>query len=80
MLVILGCWTRDDLYSCYCNEFLTPASTLTWVTYMVSQHPEVEEKIVKELDEVLNGEVPNEQNVHNLKVRKFLWLTHTLVP
>ena len=37
----------------------TTASTLNWTWYLLSQHPEVEEKLSSELDNLLGSETPN---------------------
>ena len=36
----------------------TTACTLTWITYILTQNPEVERKLCAEIDEVLQGNVP----------------------
>ena len=36
----------------------TTASTLNWVWYLLSQHPEVEEKLSSELDNLLGSQIP----------------------
>ena len=37
----------------------TTASTLSWIWYLLSQHPEAEKKLSKELNILLGGESPN---------------------
>ena len=36
----------------------TTACTLTWMTYILTQHPEIERKLCEEIDAVLKGEAP----------------------
>jgi len=36
----------------------TTASTLNWIWYLLSQHPEVEEKLSSELDNLLGSQIP----------------------
>ena len=36
----------------------TTANALTWLTYALSQHPEIEQKVHDELDTVLGGRIP----------------------
>lgn len=44
----------------------TTASMLTWVFYLLSQHPDIETKLHGELDEVLNGRAPTIDDLANL--------------
>lgn len=44
----------------------TTASLLTWVFYMLSQHPEVEARLHAELDDVLNGRMPTMDDLPHL--------------
>lgn len=44
----------------------TTASMLTWVFYLLSQHPEIEAKLHAELDEVLHGRTPTIDDLTNL--------------
>ncbi|KZN25773.1 cytochrome P450 [Haladaptatus sp. R4] len=44
----------------------TTAVSLTYTTYLLAQHPEVEAKLVAELDEVLGGETPTMADLSEL--------------
>jgi len=44
----------------------TTSSTLTWASYVLTKHPDIEEKIVAEINEQLDGELPSTENIHKL--------------
>ncbi len=44
----------------------TTATTLTWLIYALSQHPEIEQKLLTELDTVLEGRSPTMADLANL--------------
>lgn len=46
----------------------TVASTLTWVFYLLSQHPEIERALYEEIDTVLDGRPPNWDDLQNLSL------------
>ncbi|MEB1807005.1 MAG: cytochrome P450 [Bacillaceae bacterium] len=62
--------TDKELYDQVMTIFLagheTTAHTLTWTWYLLSQHPEVEQKFWNELDTVLKGEKPTLESVRQL--------------
>lgn len=45
----------------------TTSNTLTWAWYTLSQNPEVEKRLHKEVDEVLNGRTPTMDDVPQLQ-------------
>lgn len=47
---------------------------MTWCLYFLTKHPEVQEKVYKELQEVLEDEDVNPQVASDLKSVKFLFL------
>lgn len=49
---------RDEVMSLLIAGHETTANTLSWLWYLLGQHPEVVEKIGAELDSVLNGRFP----------------------
>ncbi len=49
---------RDEIVSLLFAGHETTASTLTWVWYELSQHPEIEQRLWEEIDTVLHGEYP----------------------
>lgn len=44
----------------------TTAETMTWLLYLLSQHPDVEEKVLAELDRVLGGRTPTVEDLGQL--------------
>jgi len=57
---------RDIVLSLIIAGRDTTACTLTWVFYLLSQNPEVEEKLLKEIDDTLNGSEPTYENLTSL--------------
>jgi len=58
-----------------CLNFLlagrdTTAALLTWSVYLISSHPEVEKKLVQEIDQVLGRDQPNPENIKELRYMK----------
>ena len=49
---------RDEVVTIFFAGHETTASTMTWAFYLLSQHPEVEERVRAEVDAVLNGRTP----------------------
>lgn len=60
-------YLRDMLLNFLLAGRDTTAALLGWVFYCLSSHPEVERKLIDEVDSVLQGELPNESNVRNMK-------------
>ena len=50
---------RDQIMTLFAAGHETTGVALTWVSYMLSQHPEVEAKLHAEVDFVLGGRAPN---------------------
>jgi cytochrome P450 len=57
---------RDEALTLFLAGHETTANTLTWTWYLLSQHPDVEKKLHKELDEILQGRVPTFEDVPRL--------------
>ena len=57
---------RDELMTIFLAGHETTANALTWTWYLLSQHPEVEKKLHRELDDVLRSEPPNFADVASL--------------
>ncbi|MFC4359708.1 cytochrome P450 [Halobium salinum] len=57
---------RDEMMTMLLAGHDTTALTLTYAWYLLSQHPEAEEKVHAELDEVLGGEVPTAADTRKL--------------
>lgn len=49
---------RDEVMTLFIAGHETTALTLTWTWYLLSEHPEVEAKLVNELRSVLGGRAP----------------------
>ncbi len=49
---------RDEVVTLFLAGHETTAVALSWTFYLLSQHPEVETRLVQELDQVLGGRVP----------------------
>jgi cytochrome P450 len=58
---------RDEATTILMAGHETTATALTWIWYLLSQHPEVELKLAAELHEVLAGREPMPDDLPNLK-------------
>jgi len=58
---------RDECLTLFLAGHETTANALTFAFYLLSQNPETEEKLNKELDEVLNGKSPSVEDYPKLK-------------
>jgi len=57
---------RDEMMTLYLAGHETTALTLSWSWYLISQHPEVEEKLVAEWNRVLAGRTPTAEDLTKL--------------
>lgn len=57
---------RNEMIVLFMAGHETTANTLAWLWYLVSQSPEVEQKLHEELDRVLNGALPTYEDVPKL--------------
>jgi cytochrome P450 len=57
---------RDEAMTLFVAGHETTANALTWTWYLLSQHPEVEEKLHEEIDTVLAGRLPTADDVAQL--------------
>ena len=57
---------QDEVRSYFIAGYETTATTLTWVFYALHRHPDVEAKLHRELDSVLNGRLPELSDLPNL--------------
>ena len=57
---------RDEVITIFMAGHETTAVTMTWVWYLLSQHPSVEAKLHAELDAVLGGRTPSNEDLPNL--------------
>ncbi|WP_224270582.1 cytochrome P450 [Haloprofundus salinisoli] len=58
---------RDEMMTMLLAGHDTTALTLTYTWYLLSQHPEVEEKVHAELDELLGGDAPTARDARRLR-------------
>ena len=64
--------TRDEVMTLLLAGHETTAATLTWVWYLLSQHPEVERRLHAELDQVLEGRRPTLSDLPRLVYTKMV--------
>jgi cytochrome P450 len=72
---------RDEAVSLFLAGHETTGITLTWAWYVLSQHPEVEDELHRELDEVLAGRTPGPEDLERLTfTRQIIAETTRLYP
>ena len=72
---------RNEIIVLFMAGHETTANVLAWTWYLISQSPEVEQKLHEELESVLNGRVPEYKDVEKLKyTRAILDETMRLYP
>ena len=64
--------TRNELMTLLLAGHETTAATLTWVWYLLSQHPEVEQRLHAEVDQVLEGRRPTMSDIPRLVYTKMI--------
>jgi cytochrome P450 len=57
---------RDEVITLFFAGFETTARTLSWAWYLLSQHAEARQKLLAEVDEVLNGRLPTVADLYQL--------------
>jgi len=57
---------RDQIMTLFAAGHETTGVTLTWVFYLLSQHPDVEARLHDELDTVLRGHAPTVADLDNM--------------
>jgi cytochrome P450 len=57
---------RDQVITIFMAGHETTAMAMTWTWYLLSQHPAEEAKVHAELDSVLNGRIPNSEDLSRL--------------
>jgi cytochrome P450 len=65
---------RDVIFSIFFAGHETSALALTWTYYLLTHHPEVEQKLIQEVSEVLKGRHPEASDVHRLKYTEWVIL------
>jgi cytochrome P450 len=54
---------RDEVMTIFFAGHETTALTMTWIWYLLSQHPKVEAKLHVEVDRVLGGRTPTLEDI-----------------
>lgn len=57
---------RDEVMTIFLAGHETTANALAWTWYLLSEHPEVEQRLHAEVDEVLQGRHPTPEDLPNL--------------
>ena len=60
----------DEVKTVFAAGHETTANALTWTWLLLSEHPEVGEKLKTELDAALGGDTPTSANIPNLRYTK----------
>jgi cytochrome P450 len=63
---------RDEVVTIFMAGHETTAVTMTWVWYLLSQHPAEEAKLHEELDSVLRGRIPTAEDLPNLPYTRMI--------
>jgi cytochrome P450 len=63
---------RDEVMTLLLAGHETTATTLTWAWYLLSQHPEIEQRLHTELDEVLEGQPPAVEHLPRLPYTRMI--------
>jgi cytochrome P450 len=58
---------RDELMTMLVAGHETTANALAWTWYLLSQYPDVEQRLYSEIDEALGGSIPTLEHLPNLK-------------
>ena len=56
----------DECFTIFGAGHETTATALTWATYLIATHPEVENRLSAELEAVLQGKTPEAEDLENL--------------
>jgi cytochrome P450 len=64
---------RDEMMTIFLAGHETTANALTWTWYLLSQNPEVEAKLHREVDEVLQGRLPAAEDYPNLSYTEMVF-------
>jgi cytochrome P450 len=63
---------RDEVITIFMAGHETTAVTMTWVWYLLSQHPAEEARLHEELDAVLSGRIPTLEDLPNLPYTRMI--------
>jgi cytochrome P450 len=64
---------RDEAMTLFLAGHETTANALTWTWYLLSQHPEVENRLHHELDKVLGGRLPVVEDMDRLSYTRMVF-------
>jgi cytochrome P450 len=64
---------RDEMMTIFFAGHETTANALTWTWYLLSQNPEVEARLHREIDEVLNGRLPSAEDYPKLSYTEMVF-------
>ncbi|MCZ8512283.1 cytochrome P450 [Paenibacillus filicis] len=72
---------RDEVMTIFLAGHETTANTLSWTWYLLSQHPEVESKLIDEIDQVLGDREVTYEDLDKLKyVEMVIWESMRVYP
>jgi cytochrome P450 len=63
---------RDEALTLFLAGHETTANALTWTWYLLSQHPEIESRLHREIDAVLGGRAPELADVPQLRYAEMI--------
>jgi cytochrome P450 len=63
---------RDEAMTIFLAGHETTSNALTWTWYLLSQHPDVEAELQREIDEVLLGRLPTIDDVPDLRIARMV--------
>ena len=63
---------RDQVVTIFMAGHETTSLALSWTWYLLSQHPAVEEKLHRELADVLGGRTPRNEDIANLRYTRMV--------
>ncbi|HEX4113329.1 MAG TPA: cytochrome P450 [Stellaceae bacterium] len=63
---------RDEIITIFMAGHETTSLALTWTLYLLSQHPVIEAKLHRELNEVLGGRAPRAEDVPQLRYARMV--------
>ncbi len=64
---------RDEAITLFLTAFDTTSTALTWAWYLLSQNPEAEAELHEELDHVLEGRLPQAEDIPKLKYTRMVF-------
>lgn len=64
---------RDEAITLFLTAFDTTSTALTWTWYLLSQNPQAQAELHKELDNVLKGRLPVAEDIPNLKYTRMVF-------